>query len=115
MGFLRAAAFAPAEAAARNITQGVLDREECGRLVGDGGSDLPERGIIIQDIDAAPERPEDQIVFALLDFEIAHGNRREVRLCTLCHAYAATDEKGTSVDLRNMIHMIHACGKKKKS
>ena len=39
---------------------------------------------------------------------IAHGNRREVRLCTLCHTYAATDEKGTTIDLRNMIHMIHA-------
>ena len=39
---------------------------------------------------------------------IAHGNRREVRLCTLCHTEAAVDEKGTSVDFRNMIHMIHA-------
>ena len=39
---------------------------------------------------------------------IAHGNRREVRLCTLCHTYAATDEKGTTIDLRNMIHKIHA-------
>lgn len=39
---------------------------------------------------------------------IAHGNRREVRLCKLCHTEAATDEKGTSIDLRNMIHMIHA-------
>lgn len=39
---------------------------------------------------------------------IAHGNRREVRLCTLCHTEAAVDEKGTSIDFRNMIHMIHA-------
>ena len=39
---------------------------------------------------------------------IAHGNRREVRLCKLCHAEAATDPKGTSIDFRNMIHQIHA-------
>lgn len=39
---------------------------------------------------------------------IAHGNRREVRLCTLCHTQAATDEKGTSIDLSVMIHKIHA-------
>lgn len=39
---------------------------------------------------------------------ILHGNRREVHLCKLCHTEAAVDEKGTSVDFRNMIHMIHA-------
>lgn len=39
---------------------------------------------------------------------IAHGNRREVRLCVLCHTAAATDEKGTTIDFRNMIHKIHA-------
>ncbi len=39
---------------------------------------------------------------------IAHGNRREVRLCKLCHTEAATDPKGTSIDFRNMIHQIHA-------
>jgi OmcA/MtrC family decaheme c-type cytochrome len=39
---------------------------------------------------------------------IAHGNRREVRLCTLCHTAAAVDEMGRSVDFRHMIHMIHA-------
>ncbi len=37
-----------------------------------------------------------------------HGNRREVRLCKLCHTEAATDGVGTSIDLRNMIHQIHA-------
>ena len=39
---------------------------------------------------------------------IAHGNRREVGLCVLCHAEAAVDAKGTSIDFRNMIHKIHA-------
>lgn len=39
---------------------------------------------------------------------IAHGNRREVRLCTLCHTEAATDPRGTSIDFRTMIHKIHA-------
>jgi OmcA/MtrC family decaheme c-type cytochrome len=39
---------------------------------------------------------------------IAHGNRREVRLCKLCHTEAATDAKGTSIDFRNMVHQIHA-------
>jgi OmcA/MtrC family decaheme c-type cytochrome len=39
---------------------------------------------------------------------IAHGNRREVRLCKLCHTEAATDPKGTTIDFRNMIHKIHA-------
>jgi OmcA/MtrC family decaheme c-type cytochrome len=38
---------------------------------------------------------------------IMHGNRREVRLCLLCHAEAAVDEKGRSIDFRNMIHKIH--------
>jgi OmcA/MtrC family decaheme c-type cytochrome len=38
---------------------------------------------------------------------ILHGNRRELRLCTLCHTEAAVDTKGTSIDLRNMIHKIH--------
>ena len=37
-----------------------------------------------------------------------HGNRREVRLCTLCHTEAAVDELGESVDFRHMIHKIHA-------
>ena len=39
---------------------------------------------------------------------ILHGNRREVRLCKLCHSEPATDPKGTSIDFRNMIHKIHA-------
>ncbi len=39
---------------------------------------------------------------------IAHGNRREVRLCTLCHTEASTDELGRSIDFRHMIHKIHA-------
>lgn len=39
---------------------------------------------------------------------IAHGNRREVGLCVLCHAEAAVDATGTSIDFRNMIHKIHA-------
>ena len=39
---------------------------------------------------------------------IAHGNRREVRLCTTCHTEAAVDEKGESIDFRHMIHKIHA-------
>ncbi|MEW6271150.1 MAG: OmcA/MtrC family decaheme c-type cytochrome [Thermodesulfobacteriota bacterium] len=39
---------------------------------------------------------------------IAHGNRREVRLCTLCHTEAGVDELGRSIDFRNMIHKIHA-------
>ncbi len=38
----------------------------------------------------------------------AHGSRREVRLCTLCHTQAATDEEGTSIDLSVMVHKIHA-------
>lgn len=37
-----------------------------------------------------------------------HGNRREVRLCTLCHTQQATDEHGTSIDLSVMVHKIHA-------
>jgi len=39
---------------------------------------------------------------------VAHGNRREVRLCALCHTQAATDPKGTSIAFENMVHMIHA-------
>ena len=39
---------------------------------------------------------------------IAHGNRREVALCVLCHTEAAVDAKGTTIDFRNMIHKIHA-------
>ncbi|MDX2171268.1 MAG: OmcA/MtrC family decaheme c-type cytochrome [Deltaproteobacteria bacterium] len=39
---------------------------------------------------------------------LAHGNRREVRLCTLCHTEAAVDEKGESLDFRHMVHKIHA-------
>lgn len=39
---------------------------------------------------------------------IHHGNRREVRLCALCHTEAAVDENGRSIDLRHMIHKIHA-------
>lgn len=44
---------------------------------------------------------------------IAHGNRREVRLCMLCHTEAAVDglpPPGTprSIDFRTMIHKVHA-------
>lgn len=39
---------------------------------------------------------------------IAHGNRREVRFCALCHTEAAVDDKGESLDFRHMIHKIHA-------
>lgn len=38
----------------------------------------------------------------------AHGNRREVRLCQLCHTEAAVDEEGQSIDFRHMVHKIHA-------
>jgi OmcA/MtrC family decaheme c-type cytochrome len=36
-----------------------------------------------------------------------HGNRREVRLCAMCHTEAAVDPEGNSIDLRVMIHKIH--------
>ena len=39
---------------------------------------------------------------------IAHGNRREVRLCTLCHTAAAVDPNGTTIEFKNMIHKLHA-------
>ena len=39
---------------------------------------------------------------------ILHGNRREVRFCTLCHTEAAVDDKGESIEFRHMIHKIHA-------
>jgi OmcA/MtrC family decaheme c-type cytochrome len=43
---------------------------------------------------------------------IAHGNRREERLCMLCHTEAAVDappppEQPHSIDIRTMIHKIH--------
>lgn len=38
---------------------------------------------------------------------VAHGNRREVRLCTLCHTQEAVDERGRSVDFGVMVHKIH--------
>ncbi len=38
----------------------------------------------------------------------AHGTRHEVRLCQTCHTDDAVDEKGRSIDLRDMIHKIHA-------
>lgn len=43
---------------------------------------------------------------------LAHGNRREVRLCMLCHTEAAVDSPPPptpprSIDFRNMIHQIH--------
>lgn len=43
---------------------------------------------------------------------IAHGNRREERLCMLCHTEAAVDappppEQPHSIDMRTMIHKIH--------
>jgi OmcA/MtrC family decaheme c-type cytochrome len=43
---------------------------------------------------------------------IAHGNRREERLCMLCHTEAAVDappppEQPHSIDIKSMIHKIH--------
>jgi len=38
---------------------------------------------------------------------IAHGNRREVRLCLTCHTQEAVDELGRSVDFGVMVHKIH--------
>lgn len=38
---------------------------------------------------------------------VAHGNRREVRLCAVCHTNEAVDERGRSVDLGVMVHKIH--------
>jgi len=38
---------------------------------------------------------------------IAHGSRREVRLCLTCHTYDSVDEKGRSVDMGVMVHKIH--------
>ncbi|MGE3500141.1 MAG: OmcA/MtrC family decaheme c-type cytochrome [Candidatus Binatia bacterium] len=37
-----------------------------------------------------------------------HGNRREVRLCKLCHTEAAVGSEGQSIDFRHLIHNIHA-------
>ena len=38
---------------------------------------------------------------------VAHGNRREIRLCMVCHTQEAVDERGRSVDLGVMVHKIH--------
>jgi OmcA/MtrC family decaheme c-type cytochrome len=38
---------------------------------------------------------------------IAHGNRRNTHFCVLCHAEAAVDANGTTIQFRNMIHKIH--------
>ena len=38
---------------------------------------------------------------------ILHGNRREFRLCTVCHTEEAVDAKGTSIDMGVMVHKIH--------
>ncbi len=38
---------------------------------------------------------------------VAHGNRREVRLCAVCHTNEAVDQRGRSVDLGVMVHKIH--------
>jgi OmcA/MtrC family decaheme c-type cytochrome len=37
----------------------------------------------------------------------AHGSRYEIRLCTLCHTEAATDDDHVPIDFRVMIHKIH--------
>ncbi len=38
---------------------------------------------------------------------VAHGNRRELRLCAVCHTNESVDELGRSVDLGVMVHKIH--------
>jgi len=39
---------------------------------------------------------------------VAHGGeRRDVKLCVLCHTPDATDSAGTSIDMRSMVHKIH--------
>ena len=38
---------------------------------------------------------------------IKHGNRREVRYCTLCHTEASVADDGSSIDLKSIIHKLH--------
>lgn len=38
----------------------------------------------------------------------AHGSRREVQLCILCHNEGSSDDEGVSVDFAQMIHKIHS-------
>lgn len=38
---------------------------------------------------------------------VAHGSRREVRLCLTCHTHDAVDELGRSIDMGVMVHKIH--------
>lgn len=37
----------------------------------------------------------------------AHGSRREVQYCILCHNLGSSDNEGVSVDFTSMIHKIH--------
>lgn len=37
----------------------------------------------------------------------AHGSRREVQYCILCHNAGSSDNEGVSVDFTSMIHKIH--------
>ena len=48
-------------------------------LLEDVGRELPQGRIVVEDVEAAAERREHEIVLAFLDRHIAHGNRRQVR------------------------------------
>lgn len=65
-------------------------------LVPDGGEPMIRAGATTAQCNTCHDRLQ------------VHGTRFEVRLCNTCHTEAAVDELGRSVDMRDMIHKIHA-------
>ena len=77
---LRAETGVETEATALNVERRFAHGEQVRRLLQQLVRQFAQRGVIIQDVEAATERTEDQVVLAALDFDVAHGHRGQAAL-----------------------------------
>ncbi len=88
----------PAERPALDVPPGLAHGEEQGLALQPVGGDVAQRGVVVQDVEAAPEGGADEVVLPALDGEVAEGDVR--RAAAELHPLLAAVDGEEDAELR---------------